>query len=371
MEKLRTAVIGFGGMGRKYAQMIYEGKAAGMELVGICCRNEKGQSLIRENYPKVMVYRDVEDTFSHAGQLDAVIIVTPHDTHVSIGKQAFEMGLHVICDKPAGISTKEVRELIQAGNQAGRSLAMIFNTRAHAVYQKAKEMLVQGRLGQVTRAVWVCNTWFRTPAYHQSAPWRCTWSGEQGGLLINQCQHYLDIWQWLLGVPDQIDASIDYGKYHDITVDDSVDLRFFYKKGLKGNFLSASGEAPGVNRLEIWGTMGKISIEDNQRLFFDENVMSTTEFDSVNREIYGRLEHCLRQIPTEDAGEPYGVLFQNAVEHIRQGVPLIASGEDGLNTLLMANASYLSSWLHKVVELPIDDDLYVNMLEEKIRLEVK
>lgn len=367
---IRTAVIGFGGMGSKYAEILAGGKVKGLCLQGICCRNAAGQEKIRALYPQAAVYKDVEDTFAHSGDFDAVVIVTPHATHVEIGKMAFAHGKHVMCDKPAGISAKEVRELLSA-KRDDTAFAMMFNNRTSPAFKKAKELLDGGILGRVTRAVWVCNNWFRSPAYHHSAPWRSTWSGEHGGLLINQCQHYLDLWQWLLGMPDAVDADIDFGKYNDFDVDDSVDIRFLYRGTgdrpvLRGSFISASGENPGVNRLEIWGTGGRLTIDCGKALTLDKNLVDTDTFNRENAEIYGQPEHELQTIHVEEEPEAYAVMFQNFSDHLRYGVPLIAPGEEGLKSILLANASYQSAWTGAKVEFPMDEDLYVKRLEELI-----
>lgn len=366
MREIRTVVIGFGGMGRKYATILGQKKVEGMILTGICCRNEKGQAEIRQEYPNLTIYQNVDDTFSHADEFDAVVIVTPHNTHVEIGKRAFAAGKHVLCDKPAGVSTKEVKELLNEWKKEETAFAMMLNTRTKPAFSKAKEMLESGALGKLTRAIWVCNSWYRTTCYHQSAPWRSTWAGEHGGLLINQCQHYLDIWQWLLGMPDRMDAAIEFGKYNEFDVDDSVDIRFFYDNGLRGTLISSSGDTPATNRFEIWGTKGRLRIEDGKELIFDENVMETTEFDKINTVIYGKLDYQRHQIALAKEREPYQMMFQNFANHILQGEPLIASGDQGLNCLELANGGYLSAWLDKTIQLPIDDDLYSNMLEEKI-----
>lgn len=372
MEKIRAAVVGFGGMGRQYVQMIYDGEIDGMVLAGVCCRNEKGQNEIRTVYPGASVYPNVEAMFACGDEFDAVVVVTPHATHVEIGKMAAAAGKHILLDKPAGISTKEVKGLIDAADRAGVSLGMIFNTRMNRVFFRAKEMIECGELGRLNRAVWISNIWFRTPAYHNSAPWRSTWEGEHGGLLINQSQHFLDVWQWLLGMPDQVLATVECGKYSDITVDDSMDLQFFYDNGLHGTFIASSGEYPGVNRLEIWGTKGRLCIEDSSRIIFDENVMSTDEFNRLNQDIYGMPEHCAREITVEKNGvEGYQKIFQNFTDHLLKGEPLLATGEDGLHVLMIANGAYLSSWQGQRVEFPIDDEKYAVMLEEKVRDEQK
>lgn len=381
---IRTVVIGFGGMGSKYAEILAKGEVDEMILSGICCRNSAGQQAIREKHPQVTIYRDVEDTFAHAKDFDAVVIVTPHDTHVKIGTLAFSHGKHVICDKPAGVTTDEVREFLNARKE-DTAFAMMFNARTSPAFQKAKELIDRGELGTITRAVWTCNTWFRSPSYHQSAPWRSTWKGEHGGLLINQCQHFLDIWQWLLGMPDEVDADIDFGKYNDFMVDDSVDLRFYYHKetgrnsmgqarkhpGLRGSFLSASGEHPGVNRLEIWGTCGRLTVLDGQTLTLDRNAVDIGTFCRENTEIYAAPEHREESVPVGTELNPYRTMFQNFSDHIRLGTPLLATGEDGYNDIMLANASYLSAWMEKKITLPINGENYRRLLQEQIEREEK
>ena len=304
--------------------------------------------------------------FGCKDEFDAAVVVTPHATHVEIGKMAAAAGKHILLDKPAGISTKEVKELLVAAERAGVSLGMIFNTRMNRVFFRAKEMIERGELGRLNRAVWISNIWFRTPAYHNSASWRSTWAGEHGGLLINQSQHFLDVWQWLFGMPDHVLATVECGKYSDITVDDSMDVQFFYDNGLHGTFIASSGEYPGVNRLEIWGTKGRLCIEDSSQILFDENVVPTDEFSSRNQEIYGMPEHHAREITVEKRGaEGYQKIFRNFTDHLRYGEPLLATGEDGLRGVMIANGAYLSSWLKKKVDFPIDDERYAAMLEEK------
>ena len=369
MEQVRTAVIGYGGMGRQYAQMISQGKVPGMVLAGICCRNQAGQEEIRTQYPQAKIYHNIKEVFAGKEELDAVLIVTPHSTHVPIGKEAFSHGLSVLCDKPVGVDTREVKELIRASEDAGKALAVMFNVRTKPAYQKAREMMKDGSLGKITRAVWVCNSWYRSPFYHRSSPWRSTWRGEQGGLLINQCQHFLDIWQWLFGMPQSLYASIDFGKYNDFTVDDSVDIQFFYENGLRGTFISASGEAPGVNRLEIWGSKGRLTIENNEILTFDQNEMSTEEFGAVNKEIFGAPGHHLEKIDLKPETEAYETMLQNFADHLLSGEPLIADGVDGLHAVELSNAAYLSAWTDKKITLPADETLFEKLLTEHMENE--
>lgn len=382
MEQIRMVVIGFGGMGSKYVQMIASGGIEGLTLQGICCRNQAGQAKIRELYPDAVIYQDVDDTFAHADDFDAVLIVTPHTTHVEIGKKAFAHGKHVMCDKPAGISAAEVREFVNAKRE-DTAFAMMFNNRVEPAFQKAKEMLDAGELGKVTRVIWTCNNWFRSHYYHQSAPWRSSWSTEAGGLLINQTQHFLDIWQWLFGMPDVIDADMDFGKYNDFSVDDGADIRLIYHKecgtnalgeerkfpGLRGSILSASGEHPGVNRLEIWGNCGCLTVTDGKVLTFDKNTVDIDTFHRENREIFAQPEHKKETLVDHFSIEQYPVMLQNFSDHIRKGTPLVATGNDGLNAIMLTNVAYLSGWMGEKVSLPFDDAQYMELLREKAQAE--
>ncbi|MGN0157734.1 MAG: Gfo/Idh/MocA family protein [Brotaphodocola sp.] len=382
MEQIRMAVIGFGGMGSKYAQIIADGEIEGLKLQGICCRNQEGQAKIRELYPDVTIYQNVDDTFAHADDFDAVLIVTPHTTHVEIGKLAFAHGKHVLCDKPAGISTAEVKEFVGAKRE-NTAFAMMFNNRVEPAFQKAKELLEAGTLGNITRVIWTCNNWFRSHYYHQSAPWRSSWSTEAGGLLINQTQHFLDIWQWLFGMPDVIDADMDFGKYNDFAVDDGADIRLIYRSesgindlgkerkypGLRGSILSSSGEHPGVNRLEIWGSRGCLTVTDGKVLTFDRNLLDIDTFNRENRVIFAQPEHVKETLVDHSPVNQYRIMLQNFSDHIRKGTPLVAVGEDGLNAIMLTNAAYLSGWTGEKVALPFDDERYLRLLKEKAQAE--
>lgn len=390
MDNVRIVVIGFGGMGSQYAEMIGTGRIEGLSLAGVCCRNEPGQKRIRELYPQAAVYSSVEDTFAHGADFDGVIIVTPHETHAAIGREAFAHGKHVLCDKPVGITTRQAREFL-AAKREDTAFAMMFNKRTNPSFGRARELIRGGELGRVTRVIWVCNDWFRTPAYHHSAPWRSSWEREYGGLMINQCQHYLDLWQWLFGMPDTIDADLDFGKYNDFMVDDGVDIRFCYDRaagdgkspakggdaalgqphfpGLRGNLISSTGENPGVNRMEIWGSMGKLTITDGKQLAFDRNVTDIADFNRENKEVYGKLAHEEQILISEPETGAYEKVLQNFSDHLRKGTPLMATGEDGLRSLILANGTYLSAWTKSRLRLPLDDGLYERLLAEKIEEE--
>ena len=364
-QQIKTALIGFGGMGRTYAHLIYSGFIPELKLTGICCRNTEGQNFIAEQYPDVSVYRDGEEMAARGNDFEAVIIVTPHTSHVELGLRFAGLGKHILLDKPAGIDGGSVETLLNSCRENGVAFGMIFQNRRLPAFRKVREMLDAGVLGTLHRAVWICNNWYRSPAYHRSAAWRSSWIRECGGLMINQNPHYVDMWNWFFGLPDRVYADMEFGRYNDFLVDDAVDIQFSYDSGFHGTMVSATGEAPGVNRLEIWGSRGRLTVEETARVFFDENELSTEEFGLVNTEKFAGIPHTRREIQLEETENLYVQVLRNFGQHLLDGVPLIAEGLDGLRQVQLANAVYLSGWEERKVSVPVDNEAYLKGLSAR------
>lgn len=368
-SQIRVALIGFGGMGKIYARMLHAAMVPGLKLTGVCSRNAAGQELLRREFAGVSIYVDADDMASHAAEFDAVIIVTPHTSHVPIGLQMAKLNKHILMDKPAGISAGEVEELVRECEARNLVFSMMFHNRCLNAFAKARQMLMNGELGMLHRAVWVCNSWYRTPAYHRSASWRSSWKGECGGLMINQNPHYLDLWNWLFGMPQKVYAALEFGRYNDFAVDDAADIQFFYENGFHGTMVSATGEAPGVNRLEIWGSKGKLTVEDGKNLTFDENVMSTEEFGRTNQDLFAMLPHNLREILLEPLQNPYGEVMARFTETVAGRGSPVADGMDGLREVQLANAIYVSGWEERRVAVPVAEARYLDGLRSRQREE--
>ena len=367
---VRMALIGFGGMGSTYARMIYAGMVPGMQLVGVCCRNAAGQAVLKKDFPGVAVYPDADSMAAAAEDFDAVLIVTPHTSHVPLGLRFAALGKHLLLDKPAGVAASDVERLKALCEEKGVAFGMIFNNRRLPAFRQAKALLEKQVLGDLHRAVWVCNSWYRSPAYHRSASWRSSWAGECGGLMLNQNPHYLDMWQWFFGLPQRVYADMQFGRYNDFLVDDAVDIQFSYDNGFHGTFVSATGEAPGVNRLEIWGSKGKLTIEDGAKLTLDENEMSTVEFGKVNTEKFASIPHEVREVELETVLNPYQEVFENYARHLLYGDALHAGGDDGLRTAQLTNAIYVSGWEERRVAVPVAPERYEAGLKERQEQEI-
>lgn len=200
MEKVKLGVIGLGNMGSGHTQNILAGKTPEITLAAVADRREARRAWAQDNLPGVPLFTEGSQLI-RSGLCDAVLIATPHYQHPTLAQDAFSQGLHVMCEKPAGVYTKAVREMNAAADQSGKVFAMMFNQRTNCLYRKMRQMVQEGQLGQLKRVNWIITDWYRTQIYYDSGDWRATWSGEGGGVLLNQCPHQLDLLQWICGLP--------------------------------------------------------------------------------------------------------------------------------------------------------------------------
>lgn len=371
-NKVRAALIGVGNMGKKYAEMIVEGQVPHMILTAVVIRRESllpwGEALVNTDGSRPKIYADTDKLFAEPDGYDAVLIVTPHKLHPTLAKQAFALGKHVLCDKPAGAAVSEAMEMTRASKEADRLYGMIFHQRCYPKYRKMKEMLQNGELGRISRVMLVNSRYFRTSYYHASGSWRSSWRGEGGGALINQGQHILDIWQWLFGMPEKIYADIPYGKYNDFAVDDEATISMHYKDGMTGVFMLSTGEAIWEERMEIVGTKGKLLME-NETLHiwkYDQDSAEYMKTAQVNSRDQLHIEE--EVISYDKRKEPYTEILENFAEAVltQNAALLIAPGENAVNPLMLANASYLSAWKQEAVALPIDAAEYDREVEKHL-----
>jgi predicted dehydrogenase len=367
MNKVRLGIVGMGNMGQGHASYLMDGKIEGVELTAVCDIVPENRSKVTEKYgEKITVYEHSEALYT-SGLIDAVLIATPHYDHPDSAIAAFKQGLHVLIEKPAGISTKQVRLMNQAAAKSGKVFSIMYNQRTNPMYQKLRDLVAAGELGEIRRTNWIITNWYRSQSYYNSGGWRATWAGEGGGVLINQDPHQLDLWQWTIGMmPNRVRAFCHFGKYRDIEVEDDVTAYVEYPNGATGVFVTTTGEAPGTNRFEVNGDRGKIVIEDGKMTFWRLRV-SETEFNKTFTGGFGAPECWECSIPVSGEGPQHQGITQNFINAIRLGEPLIAPGEEGIHGLTLSNAMYLSTWTDNWVDLPIDEELYVEKLQEKMK----
>ncbi len=360
---VRIGIIGFGNMGTSHATNIAAGKIPGMCIGGICDVKAERLEYAHQLYPEVTLYGDAA-AMMDSGNIDAIIIAVPHYLHPEMAIYGFSKKLHVMTEKPAGVYTKQVREMIAAHTDKSLQFGIMFNQRTNPLYREVRR-LVKEELGELKRATWTITGWYRSQSYHDSASWRSTWSGEGGGVLINQSPHNLDLLQWIIGMPRRVFGYCQFGRFYTIEVEDQSTSMWEYDNGAIAQFITTTGEAPGTNRLEIAGDYGNI-IVDGDTITFYKNTVSERAFNRTNTAGFG-TPPCekIEIVPEGEKLEHVGILraFVDAIEH---GGELVAYGEEGLNQIMLTNAIYMSTWTNGWIDLPFDDDAYYALLQERI-----
>lgn len=363
-QKVRVGVIGIGNMGMSHINNYVAGRMPETEFTCIADIDESKFERAKEKIPDVKCFNNATDLIN-SGLCDAIIIATPHYDHPTIGIEALKAGIHVMSEKPAGVYTKQVNEIIEVANNCDATYAIMFNQRTNCIYRKVKEIVESKEYGEIKRVSWIITDWYRTQSYYNSGGWRATWAGEGGGVMLNQCPHQLDLWQWICGMPSKVKAICHEGKWHDIEVEDDVSIYVEYPNGATGTFITTTGDYPGTNRLEITLDSAKIICENDEIKMFKLN-MPTSEFTKNSDKGFGKIEGEWVTVETDGLNEQHVGVMNAFAAHILRGEPLVAEGAEGINGLTISNAAFLSSWLDKTVTLPIDEDLYYEMLKQKI-----
>jgi predicted dehydrogenase len=366
MDQLRFGIVGIGNMGSGHLNDLYHKKVPNAVLTAVCDLKDDRLAWAKSVCgDEVAYYKDYKEMLA-SGKIDAVIIATPHYLHPVIGIDAFRAGLNVLSEKPVGVYTKKIEELMQVARESGKTFGLMFNQRTNPAYQKMREIVQSGQLGALKRCVWIITSWYRTQAYYNSGGWRATWAGEGGGVLINQCPHQLDLWQWIFGMPNKIQAFCSFGKYHDIEVEDEVTAYAEYPNGATGVFITTTGECPGTNRLEISGSKGKLVFE-NGKLKYTALSMDDREYCYASQNAFKQIECKTEETVFENDGEQHLGILKNFTNHILNGEPLLAPGYDGIKELSISNAMLLSTWKNAPVSLPNDGSEFWDYLQEKIK----
>ena len=362
MKKVRLGIIGVGGMGTCHAKQVLDGAVKRCELVAVC--DLRSQQLAQFDN-KIRKFADSRKLI-RSGEIDAVLIATPHYGHTTIGIDALRQGLHVLVEKPISVHKADCQRLIAAHKGRKQVFAAMFNQRTDPHYRKVKDLVAGGTLGKLMRVTWIITDWFRTETYYKMGTWRATWAGEGGGVLLNQCPHNLDLLQWICGMPSKVRAFCAFGKRHNIEVEDNVTAYIEYPNGATGVFTTTTGEAPGSNRLEIAGENGKVIVEGG-KVIFTRNEVSATKFCRTSKEPFAAPPVRVVEISVTGSGGQHAEIKQNFVDAILDGVPLIAPARDGIRSVELANAMLYSSMTGKTIDLPLNAAAYERMLKKLIK----
>ncbi|MGA9519781.1 MAG: Gfo/Idh/MocA family oxidoreductase [Trichococcus sp.] len=384
-EKVKLGIIGYGAEGGMYAGFFKNNDERlndNIELAAICDNDPAKKAKIAEDFPGLPFFDNYLDLLE-SGIVNAIVTTVPHYDHCVMGIAALERGIHLLGEKPAGVYTKDVERLIETSKKHPETtFAIFFNQRTNPLYRRVKQLMDEKAIGDLQRATWIITTWWRPQGYYNQSAWRATWGGEGGGVLVNQAPHQLDLLQWICGKPEKVYAKLQYGAGRNIVVENEVNALLDFGNGATGSFITCTNDIVGTDRFEIFGTKGKIIVEDSKKLIVKQLTAPEAEL-SENMDMQDVMRLFMGQINMEDYVKvteeefvtPHGLqhisVLNNFADHIVNGEPLLANGEEGINGVTLANAMHLSSWLDKEVDYNVDGDLYLAELNKRIAEEGK
>ena len=365
-QKIRLGIIGIGNMGSGHARGIVEGKCPDFTLAAVADLNLARKEWAWQTLGEEVVFFDDAEKMLDSGLIDACIVATPHYDHPRLAMECMKRSIHVMVEKPAGVYTKQVREMnAMADRHPEVVFGLMFNQRTNCVYRKMRELVQSGQYGRIRRTNWIITDWYRPQVYYDSGAWRATWAGEGGGVLLNQCPHQLDLWQWICGMPVKVQTHMKFGLWHDIEVEDDVTTYVEYENGATGVFVTTTGDAHGSNRFEIQMDRAKLLVENDQ-LFLEEFSVSEPEWSATNKMPFASMPSEKSVVETDGLNPQHTGVLNAWGGAILRGEPLVADGREGIRGLTLSNAMHLSAFLGREVELPIDEELFYEELKKRI-----
>ncbi|RCW77272.1 Gfo/Idh/MocA family protein [Saliterribacillus persicus] len=369
LTRIKVGIIGFGLQGQKYASMIAEDVDIGLDLVAVSARDSNKSQLVDKRIAFFTDYRDL----LRDSHVQAVIICVPHYLHPTISKEALLARKHVLVEKPAGVYAHEVREVNAISEQfPDLAYAILYNERLKPIYQYLKAELARGDLGEVRKVNWILTKNWRPESYYKQNNWRATWNGEGGGLLINQLSHQIDLLQWLFGMPTHVSAQLKYGSQRNIEADDDVSFLWRLKNGANVVMDACTHDLLGTDRLEILTDKAKILVENSsvitvKKMERNEKEWSEQIEPEKVKNIHDHISYEEEKIDfSKESVHVYKEVFKNFVKHINGIESPVAEGKEGINSVEITNALYLSDWLNKEVSLPVDANSFMLELQRKI-----
>jgi len=361
MKKLKIGVVGVGGMGSKHCNSCQ--KLDEVELTAVCDIDEAAVEGVARHY-KVKSFTDYKQLID-SGDVEAVIVATPHYFHPPIGIYALKKGLHLLSEKPIGVTVNGADGMIAVSRETEQVFGVMFQFRTFPHFMAAKKLIDEGKIGEIYRTLMLSGG-FRTQAYYDSAGWRSSWKGEGGGVLINQAPHMLDMFCYLAGTPNKVRAEVRTRR-HKIEVEDEVHALLEYANGGLGYLYASVNEAPIEDRIEIVGEKGKLII-DGSKVQFASLKQPAQEFCNTSPETGagGAPEVAWEDVDIPEAESGHQEIIRNFARAVLYGEELLAPGVEGINSLELSNALLFSGMEKKEVTLPVDRKEFIKFFDKLV-----
>lgn len=356
--EVRFGIVGAGKVGRLHAAAL--GRIPGARLVAVTGRGEARAGALAGDHGAR--FDPSLETMIDRGDVDAVIVCTPHPLHAAQAMTAARAGLHVVVEKPMALTAGDCESMIAAAADNGVVLSVISQRRWYAPVRRVKDAIDEGRLGVPGLASVEVLGW-RGPDYYAMDAWRGTAAGEGGGVLVNQAVHQVDLALWFLGAAVEVDGWTANVNHPGLDVEDTAVAIVRFASGALATIVASNSQRPGLYaRIHIHGQSGaSVGVETDSGSSF---VAGLTLPNLPRNDLW--------TIPGEEAG-PVGWLaadraalaavdieshhhelqLRDVMAAIRDGRPPAVTGEDGRRSVELFAAIYRAAESGQRVHLPV------------------
>lgn len=367
---IKIGVAGVGTIANHYLNLIQTGSAGNYKITALSSRNllNMRSAVGKNNLKDVQLFTNYEEMLKK-GDIDAVLICTPHSMHPQMAIQAVQHEKHALIEKPIGVYIHNVDELIEELSRHPDLVAgVLFNRRASSAYQKINSLVKSGELGCLKRVTWIITNLYRTNVYYQNNPWRGSYQEEGGGLLMTQASHQLDLLVWICGMPKSVLAQCGFGVERPIQVENEAQIFLNYENNAVGEFIASSREFPGSNYLEISGSRGQLTLKDDFHLTFQRLKQDEREFTKLSKDPFGQIAYDSRTWIFDDYNDSlqHAATLKNFADAISGNTSIQCTVQEAKKSLQLIHATYLSAWLERPIQIPFSQELFLEEFGKRI-----
>ena len=367
---IRVGIAGIGYIAEEYIKLFTQGKIHSARITALSSRNEAHMQAVNSSYQlNAFLFTDY-DAMLQSGTVDMVMICTPHFYHPRMAVRAIQAGIHTMIEKPVGVFPEELEELADCvRNHPEVKSGVLYCRRANPVSAKIKEILNQGSLGQLKRVTWIITNMYRPQCYFDAVDWRGSYSGEGGGMLMNQVSHHIDLLVWFCDLPEALHAHCYTAKERSIEVENEVSVTMEYPGGAVGQFIASTREFPGTSRLEISGSKGQIILDNEKDLTLRILETDEREFAVTTKDNFPAIPHTEEILHFDAADNPtvQAMIINNFIDAISGQAKVLCPVEEAVKAQQFILAAYLSDWQEKKLHLPVDAKAYAEELRMRIK----
>ena len=367
---IRVGIAGIGYIAEEYIKLFTGGKIHGAAITALSSRNRIHLEAVNKRYDLgASLFADYAAMLD-SGAIDMVMICTPHFYHPSMAVQAISAGIHTMIEKPVGVWPEELDDLLACVNAHPEvKTGVLYCRRTNPVFKKVKALLAAGTLGQLKRVTWIITDMYRPQCYFDAVDWRGTYSGEGGGLLMNQVSHHIDLLTWLCGLPEAMQAHCCTARERSIEVENEVSITMDYPGGAIGQFIASTRECPGTSRLELSGSKGQIILDNERQMTLRTLDMDEWEFAVTTKIPFSVIPYTEEVFHFDAADNPtvQAMVINNFISAITENTAVTCPVEEAVKAQQFIQAAYLSGWQGRKLELPVDAGAYAEELKKRMR----